>query len=49
MLIYTNGCSHTEGHNVDSIKTWPHYFIRGIIGQNFYETKPKKIINKNII
>ena len=49
MLIYSNGCSHTEGHNIDSVKTWPHYFIRGIIGDNGYEKKPNKIKNKNLI
>jgi len=49
MIIYSNGCSHTEGHNIDSIKTWPHFFIRGIIGETSYEKKPNKIKNKNLI
>jgi hypothetical protein len=49
MIIYSNGCSHTEGHNIDSIKTWPHFFIRGIIGETVYEKKPNKIKNKNLI
>jgi hypothetical protein len=49
MLVYSNGCSHTEGHTVDWKKTWPHLFIRSITAGNQYESKPKKIKNKNII
>ena len=49
MLIYSNGCSHTEGHTVDWKKTWPHLFIRNITNGNQYENKPKKIKNKNAI
>ena len=45
MLVYTNGCSHTEGHTVGWKNTWPHVFIRNIIGGNRYESKPKRYLN----
>jgi hypothetical protein len=47
--IMSVGCSHTEGHTVDWKKTWPHLFMRNIVNENKYESKPKKIKNKNLI
>jgi hypothetical protein len=37
MLIYSNGCSHTAGHNINWLRSWPHIVIRGIIGESNYE------------
>jgi hypothetical protein len=40
MLIYSNGCSHTIGHEIDWLRTWPHFTIRGILGHNQYQINP---------
>jgi hypothetical protein len=47
MLIYSNGCSHTAGHNIDWLRSWPHIVMRGIIGENKYEINPHKKSKKN--
>jgi hypothetical protein len=51
MLIYSNGCSHTAGHGVDWLRTWPHFTIRGIIDGNEYKINPPKnnINHKNVL
>lgn len=49
MIIYSNGCSHTEGHNIDVKKTWPHFFIRSILDGAHYKRKPDKVKNPNLI
>jgi hypothetical protein len=46
MLIYSNGCSHTAGHNIDWLRTWPHFTIRGILGHNQYQINPQIIGKK---
>lgn len=46
MLIYSNGCSHTAGHNIDWLRTWPHFTIRGILGHNQYQINPEIIGKK---
>lgn len=42
MLIYSNGCSHTAGHGIVFIKTWPNIVIQGMLNNNNYETNPPK-------
>ena len=37
MVIYSNGCSHTAGHFIKFINTWPNVFIKGIIGDTDYQ------------
>jgi len=51
MLIYSNGCSHTAGHNIDWLRSWPHFTMRGIIDGNEYKVNPSKndINNKNVL
>lgn len=51
MIIYSNGCSHTRGHGINFVKTWPNVVMRGILGNNDYETNPlkNKIKNTNIL
>ena len=40
MLIYSNGCSHTAGHGISWLRTWPHFTIRGMLGHNEYQSNP---------
>lgn len=54
MIIYTNGCSHTAGHNVDWKTLWPNFTIRSIIGQSRdseYQINPPidNIKKKNVL
>jgi hypothetical protein len=51
MLIYSNGCSHTHGHEIDVLRTWPHFTIRGMISETQYQINPpiNKNKNKNVL
>lgn len=51
MLIYSNGCSHTAGHNIDWLRSWPHIVMRGIVGESKYEINtPRSLTNtKNFL
>ena len=42
MLIYSNGCSHTVGHDIDWLRTWSHFTIRSIINEEEYLINPPK-------
>lgn len=48
MILYTNGCSHTAGHCLDTIKTYPYIVAASIFGKSNYETIDYVDINSDL-
>ena len=48
MVIYSNGCSHTRGHCVPFIRTWPNIVMKSLFDGE-YDTNPQEIISENIL
>lgn len=49
MIVYSNGCSHTNGYCVKFHHTWPNIVMSSILSHTKYDTNPSKLESENIL